>query len=588
MKRNFNMMKLKTALSALTIAAALAVITTACSNEELFLEQQPVAKAPVYHFSLPASIGGDADTRVLEFGSDGASITSRFTAEDKIYAFLVRDGVSPIPETAVAYNGKEGAEAAVEPILPTDISGDGMSCTLSGDLKFLATPIAFMSETPPENSPTAPEVGDRILFCYGMSTTSMLGPLYVGCNYGEGTQDGTATGVGAFNIAKATMVVTGVSGNDEDGYSLTLVQEDDDTKSNIHFENIGSMFRQRLTFTPGENPGEGSANPTIWGLKLETAKGSFNDFFFPSLFPIPFPSSDMAALVMSVPGYTPTPVSLIIRNAQGLLDAQGDVYFAALFNEGLSDGDDALTLTATDFDGNVYTATKSAPSTGFKNSKYYYGTTNLVWKEKLVLPCIIDNKTDLRCLPDISKNEFTFDDAADITISGVSEDYTVDLRKGDTVTFDNFTASNSQKFLESGNGTLNVVLTGDNNFTVSDGGQCILSSVTEDLRLSCTGFSATLTVKVKTNLYCGLCGKNYYYDNNDHLNSAEVDVSTQLAAPGFSVIRSACVDGPDEDDSTGPDYYIYTYTVTPVSPTSVIETGRDNYGEANTGIWSNE
>ena len=63
-------------LSALTIAAALATVNMACSNEDMAIEQQPeaatpTAQAPVYHFNIPANMGNE--TRGVEFDGTIAS-----------------------------------------------------------------------------------------------------------------------------------------------------------------------------------------------------------------------------------------------------------------------------------------------------------------------------------------------------------------------------------------------------------------------------------------------------------------------------------------------------------------------------------
>ena len=108
-------------LRALTIAVALALFTTACSNEDMVVEKQPSetpavkasAEAPVYHFSIPASFSSDGQTRAIEVG--GTSITSTFSSDDKVYVFIKRaDGT-----IAVAHNGTDASLY----LTPMDIKG---------------------------------------------------------------------------------------------------------------------------------------------------------------------------------------------------------------------------------------------------------------------------------------------------------------------------------------------------------------------------------------------------------------------------------------------------------------------------------
>ena len=82
-------------LAATFITAAVALGSlTACSSEDNISGQvQPAqAEAHAYTISIPASMGGDAGTRAVEFGNDGSSITTYFESTDLIYVTLERSG----------------------------------------------------------------------------------------------------------------------------------------------------------------------------------------------------------------------------------------------------------------------------------------------------------------------------------------------------------------------------------------------------------------------------------------------------------------------------------------------------------------
>ena len=147
-----------------------------------------------------------------------------------------------------------------------------------------------------------------------------------------------------------------------------------------------------------------------------------------------------------------------------------------------------------------------------------------------------------------------------ITISGYSDGYSFLLQHGGTVNLDNLTASvNYARFIDVKTYSFNVTinLTGTNNLTCPDYNECIGYCTT---KLSCTGTSATLTVTSKGNKDCGLNAYNYSKNGsgdtyNYYSTTTELDVSTQLAASGYKVVRSARTDNADGT-------YTWTYTVT--------------------------
>lgn len=246
----------------------------------------------------------------------------------------------------------------------------------------------------------------------------------------------------------------------------------------------------------------------------------------------------------------------LLEIANPAIDTNGDIYFALMFND--DNKDEALILTAEDTGGNVYTVTKAAPAGGFANSKYYYGTATLArLKSK---PTV----TGTSATP--SSGHYTIaEDPVDLTISGNSEDYDFEISggHGGTITLDNLTATNqssvfiSQQSNGSNNQDVSLVLKGTNN--ISCGFYAGIWAF-GNLKLSCIGASATLTVTASNYGPCGIYASNYRHNSSgDKYNlldiTSPIDVSTQLAAPGFTVARSART---DNSDGT----FTWTYTVT--------------------------
>ena len=103
------------ALGALTIAAALTMLSTACTNDDSLLAGEPQASAvKTYTVSIPATMAGD-ETRAVSI--DGTTIDRRFNEDERVYVYNVTK--------KVLKNGY---------LQPTDISADGKSCTLTGTL----------------------------------------------------------------------------------------------------------------------------------------------------------------------------------------------------------------------------------------------------------------------------------------------------------------------------------------------------------------------------------------------------------------------------------------------------------------------
>ena len=129
-----------------------------------------------------------------------------------------------------------------------------------------------------------------------------------------------------------------------------------------------------------------------------------------------------------------------------------------------------------------------------------------------------------------------------------------------TVTLINLDAKFDRTFL-GGKNDITIVLDGNSTITARDGGDCIsvdwnpYEQRYSNLKLKTTGSTQTITVTVGNDPLCGLYGYNYSEENNYNSTTTELDVTSQLAAPGFTVTRSA------RSESGGK--YTWTYTVAP-------------------------
>ena len=236
--------------------------------------------------------------------------------------------------------------------------------------------------------------------------------------------------------------------------------------------------------------------------------------------------------------------------------ATSDYLYVALgINENASPS--ALTFTVTDDDGDVYTATKAAPSGGFKNGKYYYSSAaTVLTKQTLVKPTITwtsvlnDTPVEPDCFnwyqvtgPKIGETVWG---PSEFTISGISVGYRFYAYDGATIHLDNLDAikNDENDFIYTTNYQLNLDISGANTITCKKENQAIFSEGT--LKLKGNG---TLTVTAKAyDLYGLYSDTNYNSDNNS-------DPSV-LAAPGYAVTRSERTNNPDGT-------YTWTYTVAP-------------------------
>lgn len=354
-------------------------------------------------------------------------------------------------------------------------------------------------------------------------------------------QSGTPSSASLHDFSECVMKVKSVSP------SLVLCQVDDENNTTAVFHKTGSMFRQSFSFQ--DYDGTPIATPErIQRIDLATANLSLVSRYFPR-------EEGSDKYTMSHLEHSVT----LFSGSSNVLDSNGNAYFALMFNYDAPPtptSHDALLVFATDNNNNYYYVTKAAPSTGFQAGKYYYGNMTLTKTHK---PTIVETSSGNQATPTQETNNYIQFPSVSITISGASAGHCYEFTGNSTITLtDGFSAEyvGLLPFIEASGKNIDLVL--DGNASISSPYSFYAPILTTYLKLSGIG-SLTITSKYPEN--CGIYGLNYYYyDNTDYTNAynttSEIDVSAQLAQPGYTVIRSARTDNPDGT-------YTWTYTVTP-------------------------
>ena len=210
----------------------------------------------------------------------------------------------------------------------------------------------------------------------------------------------------------------------------------------------------------------------------------------------------------------------------------------------------------------LYRGKKAEPAAGFANGKYYYNTApiQLTKEGALQTPTITWTTPSSSVEPDKTYCYRVIEENSEISLSGTSFGYDFNFGNnatGTTVHLNNLTATRFEDYFIMSYDwptTITLDLTGTNSIACDDADCCVFSL--DNLKLQGNG---TLTVTSKNAEYCGLYGgDNYNESNNANATTTVLDVSTQLAADGYRVVRSART---DNQDGT----YTWTYTVAPAS-----------------------
>ena len=510
----------------------------ACSSEDNLAATnapQPTQETPVYKVNIPATIGDDAETRAVSFGTDGSSMTASFEKTDLIYVCI-----------------EEKNEFACDGTTATTLSptSDGTSTTLTGTLKF----------------PVAPEVGDILTLCYNMNVfdenPASCGFRYIALGPGlPSLADGSAAAASDCDFAKATMKIKAISGNATDGYTLDLCKVDDNNNTTATFEPLQSMFRFRFSFK-GKDGNPPATYPTITKLVITS------DYTVAT-----FPPSGPFVNIYTPMGGPQNSGSNTRQINSPAIDGNHVFYLPIRFNYESVPATENLTFTATASDGIVYEKVKTSPTGGFKNGKYYYGNVTLAYKTQYVMPTITGSTAE-------SWNyQYDFYDD-DFTIEGTSMGYCFTFDKGsvNTVTLKNLTATydGGQAIMgTSGSGpdyyTLNLVLDGDCTIDNSNFFTAISLGYFEGSSGECLKLSTANGGTYKLSITCqspydngdgdysytkGIQCQNYYRDS---YTSPTRQVVANLAYTGFTVTLTSETDNHDGTST-------YVYTVAPLTP----------------------
>ena len=323
-------------------------------------------------------------------------------------------------------------------------------------------------------------------------------------NFYYTSQNGLATGVK--DGAKAVVTVSATS-------PLTT--------SFAHFTNLQSMFRFKFV--------NESSNPIdISYLILLTANNQIGQTYWRS-----------GVYTLGKIEVRPTPAT------------SDYIYLGLSFHN--SQTNDKMIFIATD-GTNLYRTTKSEPSGGFQHGKYYYNTTPIQMANEGVLqtPTITWTAPSSPVTPSTTNYHYGINTAnADISLTGTSRGYYYYFSDDATVQLNSLTAIRFEVAIIKYAKNLTLDIIGTNSFSCIDNDYCVEASQT--LKLKGNG---TLTVRSCKPTYCGLKGSNYTTSSNSYSTTTELDVTSQLAAPGYTVTRSART---DNGDGT----YTWTYTVSP-------------------------
>lgn len=514
-------MKRKNYIFSLALALLMGTMTmslTACSSEDFVANntQQPAqGEVRTYTVSIPATIGGDeAQTRAVDFsGTDAVTgkptAIATFATTDKIYVYKK----SPSPAW-LSWNSETSNFDYLSP------NKAGTNCTLTGTITGQFA------------------VGDVLVLYYNMER---LDSDPVESGFECYIQDGTESGIPDYAIA--TVKVKSI-----DAGNITFCQESDDTDETAHFKNQLSMFR--FSFTDGSN------SISVKRVKIT----SDNDAIFSTYLPMESPALYVPTYSRPIIATLPAPTTDYIYVGIGI-------------NENKSSVGAVMNFEVEDADGKVYTGTKAAPADGFTKGKYYYNSTSPVtvaYQFTRQSPTITWTTPSTPVEPEMHNIYIIDDNNFDITLSGTSNGYGFDGNSNGTVSLNGLTASyydNEFFIFQWGDLTINLLNGSSNSITCPNTGCCIRTYGT--LKLSGNG---TLTVTAFYDDDCGLRGDSNYDDSsNNYSTTTEVDVTSQLAAPGHTVTRSARTDN-------GGGSYTWTYTVTPRYPLALSSATVDDLG----------
>lgn len=302
----------------LSLAAAVALCgMTACTNDDNIIADEPATGQPAavttYQVSIPATIGGDGTTRAVDYNNETGGLDATFTTADNIVVYLNKGAESCYSTESKDVYSKLHPDQA------------GKSANLTGTMKFVRNYELGTSE--PSAWATL-DVNDQLTLYYNTANGV----------FDYSGQTGTLAGLSGYDFAEATVTVESATGTSTDGYTATTTK--------ALFKNAQSMFRLAFSGLP-TGVGVKSVTVSSAGGKLHTRNVSTGD------------------------------VSITLDDAARTANGEGVVYAALRFDALGSGETDDVTFYVTGTDDVLYTATKTSPSGGFANGKYYKSSITL-------------------------------------------------------------------------------------------------------------------------------------------------------------------------------------------------------------------
>ena len=434
-------------LKTLMLSAATVALfgMTACSgSDDNITADEPAQDGKVYYrISIPATIGGDAQTRAVEFDGDGSTITTTFKTTDVIYAYNKTQ--------------KYFFQRTFKP--DADAKSANLVDSYDETLNYLGSPSYW-------------NVNDEIVLMYNLNEPNGSANSYFRYD-GEASdfmQSGTAASASAHDFAVATITVTGKTGTGTEGDPFVI------TTSTASFTNLGSMFRQRFTFADADD--NAIATPTVTKLVITDANNKITNVYYPLK-----AAAEQDHITYGI--YLKSP------------DMSTDVYWAMRFAGEAGN----ITFLAYTSDNQIYEGSKNAPAAGFANGKYYHSNTPVTMKPStsVIRPTATGNYT---FDTDLNLYEVT----GDATFSGNSTGVRFRIwNTGLTLTLDNtsfyYKGTSGTPFLIYCGGTVTLNLQGDNAITsLGSGNSNAIIFNQNNTTLSITGNGTlTLTCRGKSN-----------------------------------------------------------------------------------------
>ena len=502
----------------LVMAAALTIGTTACSSDDMLAENNeptvmPQAQQKV-HITVGAGVGTSGTTRSsVDYNSETKERTLKFTDGDKLYVrAIIEQAHSDVLWGGSDYNSK--IMAGFLTIDPATISADGKSAQFTGDLDIYdgaVVPLRWDDE-----------LDDWVIDYENIEDYGLV--------YSPGTHIFTTADPLAECVrANAELAHAG----SEAEYTVY-----DDNKSFEYDFMVASSVNELMT------------SSYRVGGEYDPDSHSFNLW-----------ANDMFSVILNctISGLTPGASYTV-----GMFYGETEDYDRYDDYEGkvAADGEGKATFAILTMDGDYYyqlalsnIAEHKVVTLGRKalETKVYNITATATdYVSPAGAPIVSGTAAWLQYGEWYSIEE----DPADVTISGSFTGYFFDIQYGGTVKLNNVTASyddNCIIYSYSDERDLTVVLTGDNSLSSKENYYALGSN--KDIKLMCTGSSATLTVTAQGEGICGIHCHNFPGDGD------KPDPSL-LAADGYTVALTNTVNGPDSDEDGEPDYYTWTYTVT--------------------------